>query len=202
MIQGARLLGLELGEVAVDKCLQLLELLTLWNRKFNLTAVRDRDAMVVRHLLDSLAVLPQLRGRRIADVGAGPGFPGLPLALARPDLDITLIDSRLKQTRFARHAIARLGLANARVVRSRVEAVRPQPGFDSVVSRAFAAPIEVFQLTAHLLAPGGRCIAYAGPLQGEPPAVAGYRNLVFQAIRVPFLDEPRHFVIGDKGVGS
>ena len=141
-----------------------LELLDRWNRSHNLTAVRDPDEMVTRHLLDSLLVLPWLRGPRILDVGSGAGLPGLPLAMARPEFGFVLLDSAAKRVGFLRHVVARLRLENVRVIHTRVEDYADEAGFDTVISRAFAALAEFVNLAGHLCGPGGRLLAMKGRL--------------------------------------
>ena len=177
--------------------LKLIELLAHWNRRFNLTAVRDPLDMVVRHLLDSLAVLPYLRGKKLIDVGSGPGFPGLPIAIARPEYQVTLLDSNLKKTRFARHAYQRLGLSNVEVVRDRAENFESEPRFDSLVSRAFGTTNDLINSSGHLLADNGLVVNFLGraPEDDAKYCPDGFRELSIKSIHVPYLDAPRHLVL-------
>src|SRR5690606_8628422 len=131
-----------------------LALLERWNRVYNLTAVRDADEIVERHFVESLALRPLLRGERIADVGTGAGFPGMPLAIAEPERSFTLIDSRAKRIRFLRHAVAELGLRNVELVQGRAEHLRPERPFATVLARAVAPPKELLDICRPLTAPG------------------------------------------------
>ncbi|MEW6591439.1 MAG: 16S rRNA (guanine(527)-N(7))-methyltransferase RsmG, partial [Pseudomonadota bacterium] len=153
---GIAALGLALPDGAAAKLLAYLALLDKWNRVYNLTAVRDAERMVSHHLLDSLAAVPFFKGEKVLDVGSGGGLPGIPLAIARPDLQVTLIDSIAKKTAFLLQAKAELGLSNLNVVTSRVEDYKPATGFDVITSRAFSDLREFVTLTRHLLNPGGR----------------------------------------------
>ena len=132
--------------------LQYLALIQKWNRVHNLTAVREPEAMLVRHLLDSLAVLPHVAGPRIADVGSGAGLPGIPLALARPEWRVTLVESNHKKTAFLQQARIELNLKNVEVMTERVENFRPTDGFDIVISRAFSDLADFASLAGHLCA--------------------------------------------------
>ncbi|GAB4356906.1 MAG: 16S rRNA (guanine(527)-N(7))-methyltransferase RsmG [Immundisolibacter sp.] len=176
---GLTTLGLDLPAKARDAALQLLRLLATWNRHYNLTALRAPTDMVAGHLLDSLAVLPHLPARQLLDVGTGAGFPGLPLAIARPQVAHVLLDGNLKKTRFVQHAALTLGLANVEVVRARAEHYRPAAPFSVVVARAFAPLGRLLRTLGHLCAPGGRIYALKGPaaateLADLPP---GFRHL-------------------------
>ena len=121
LLDGARALGLELTDDQAGKLIAHLDLVDEWNQRMNLTAIRERSAQVTKHLLDSLSVAPWLRGKRIADVGSGAGFPGIPLAIVRPGMHFVLIDSTGKKCRFIEHVRDTLGLANVDVVQSRAE---------------------------------------------------------------------------------
>ena len=138
-------------EAALDAFLELLE---RWNRVYNLTAVRDADEIVERHFVESLALRPFLRGERIADVGTGAGFPGMPLAIAEPERAFTLIDSRAKRIRFLRHVVAELKLRNVELVQGRAEHLRPERPFATVLARAVAPPKELLDICRPLTAPG------------------------------------------------
>lgn len=172
--------GLERLAIPVDaeqrrRLLALLALLHKWNRAYNLTAIRSPEEMVSRHLLDSAAVLPHIAGPTLLDVGAGPGLPGLVLAILRPEVAVTLLDSNGKKVRFQRQAVMELGLANVTPVQARVEAFSGQ--FDQVISRAFASLGDFVSLTLPLVAPGGQWLAMKGPavedeLAGVPDEVA------------------------------
>lgn len=179
---------------AIEPLLDYLDLLLRWNAAYNLTAVRDPDEMVTRHLLDSLAVLPYVQGARLADLGSGAGLPGIPLALARPFDEVLLVDSNGKKARFLREAVRRLGLTQTRVAEARVEAVRGQ--FDCVTARAFATLADMLAWGGHLLAPGGLWLALKGrfpqdELEQVPP---GFRVEAIERLRVPGLDADRHVV--------
>lgn len=191
--RGLAQLGLPAGLAA--PLLAYLDELVRWNAAYNLTAVRDPQQMVTRHLLDSLAVLPYVRGR-LLDVGAGAGLPGLVLALARPELEARLIDSNGKKARFMRHAVRQLGLRNVEVLEGRVEALPDSP-HDVIVSRAFAALGDFCRLTRHLLAPGGQWLAMKGKLETQElaglPADITIRET--HRLTVPGLQEDRHLVI-------
>ncbi len=164
---GVAALGLALPDGAEARLLAYLALLDKWNRVYNLTAVRDAERMVSHHLLDSLAAVPYFKGEAVLDVGSGGGLPGIPLAIARPELQVTLIDSIAKKTAFLLQAKAELGLGNVSVVTSRVEDFRPEAQFDVITSRAFSDLKEFVTLTRHLLKPGGRWLAMKGLMPHE-----------------------------------
>lgn len=162
IIAGVECLGLPLPEGAIPRLATYLALLERWNRAYNLTAVRDPDAMVIRHLLDSLSILPWIAGPRVLDVGSGAGLPGIPLAIARPEVTFCLLDSNGKRTRFLNQVVAELQLKNVEVVRSRVEDYQPEIPFNSVASRAFATLAELLANAGRLCAPQGRLLAMKG----------------------------------------
>lgn len=173
-----------------------LDLLVKWNRAYNLSAVRDPVEMVPKHLLDSLAILPWAGHGRLLDVGSGAGLPGIPLAIARPDLQVTLLDSNGKKIRFLRQAQIELRLANLSVVESRVEAYHPSQPFDQISSRAFAELGTFVELTRHLLRPGGRWLAMKGRLDNNELAQITAKNVKLQVhrLQVPGLDAERHLI--------
>ena len=160
--QGLQSLALELTDQQQQKLIDFVELLYKWNRVYNLTAVRDTQQMVRRHLLDSLAVVPYVHGQHIIDLGSGAGLPGIPLAIALPTKYFVLIDSQLKKTRFLQQAVTELALANVEIVCSRIETYTPQQRFDSVISRALTSLPQMLQWSAHLLAENGVWLAMKG----------------------------------------
>jgi len=199
---GVAALGLALPHGGVAKLLAYLALLDKWNRVYNLTAVRDAERMVSHHLLDSLAAVPYVQGGaphlvRLLDVGSGGGLPGIPLAIARPELQVTLIDSIAKKTAFLLQAKAELGLGNLNVVTGRVEDWRPAEGFDVITSRAFSDLKEFVALTRHLLKPAGRWLAMKGLYPHEE--IAGLPSDVIvsadHALCVPGLEASRHLIV-------
>ncbi len=199
---GIAALGLALPEGAEQKLLAYLALLDKWNRVYNLTAVRDAGRMVSHHLLDSLAAVPHFQGGhpdliRVLDVGSGGGLPGIPLAIARPELQVTLIDSIAKKTAFLLQVKAELGLANLSVVTGRVEDFRPEAGFDVITSRAFSDLREFVSLTRHLLKPGGRWLAMKGLYPNEEIAALppGVKVSADNALLVPGLEASRHLIV-------
>jgi 16S rRNA (guanine527-N7)-methyltransferase len=150
---------------SVQQQQQLVEYLLLfekWNKAYNLSAVREREAMVSRHLLDSLVVLPHLQGKRFIDVGTGGGLPGIPLAIMKPDCHFSLLDSNGKKTRFLFQVKTALKLDNVEVENRRVESFQPSPLFDGIISRAFASLYDMVTGCAQLLAPAGRFWALKG----------------------------------------
>ena len=199
---GIAALGLALPDGAEAKLLAYLALLDKWNRVYNLTAVREVERMVGHHLLDSLAAVPFFQGGdsdliHVLDVGSGGGLPGVPLAIARPELQVTLIDSIAKKTAFLLQAKAELGLANLNVVTGRVEDYRSETGFDVITSRAFSDLKEFVTLTRHLLKPAGHWLAMKGLMPHEEIAslpdwvkVSANHSLV-----VPGLEASRHLII-------
>jgi 16S rRNA (guanine527-N7)-methyltransferase len=175
-----------------------LDLVAKWNRVHNLTSVRDPEQMVTLHLLDSLSLLPHLEGaQRLADIGTGGGFPGVPLAIARPRLRVSLVESSHKKCTFLEQAKAELALANVEVVCERVEQWKPAERFDTVVSRAFAELADFVAQAAHLLAPGGRMLAMKGLHPYEEIARVPKSHRVAQVIElhVAGLEAKRHLVV-------
>jgi 16S rRNA (guanine527-N7)-methyltransferase len=176
---------------------QHVALIEKWNRVHNLTAVREPEQMAVLHVLDSLALVPHvLSARTLLDVGAGAGFPGIPVALARPELEVTLLDSSHKKATFLEQAKAELKLANVAVACERVETWKPGHRYDVVASRAFADLSDFVGLAGHLLAPGGRILAMKGVYPYEEIARIPGTHRVSDVVelKVPTLDAKRHLV--------
>lgn len=195
--EGLAAMGCPLGAETQAKLVAYVRLLEKWNRTYNLTAVRESQQMVTRHLLDSLAILPYLKGPRVLDIGTGAGLPGIPLALARPDLQFVLLDSNAKKTRFVTQACAELGLKNIEVVNNRVEKYHPEAPFDTIVSRAFSTITDMLVASRHVCGAAGQFLAMKGvypqeELAGMPP---GYTVSGAPALVVPGLSAARHVVI-------
>ena len=193
----AGLEALGLPAALATPLLAYLALLARWNATYNLTAIRDPRDMVAKHLLDSLAMQPFVRGlRTLADLGTGPGLPGIPLAIATPGLQVTLVESNGKKARFLREAVRQLGLGNVQVAESRIEAFRPGTPFDAITARALATLPLILELGGHLPGPGGRLLAMKGVVPDEEIATlpAGWRLAAVHPLRVPGLDAERHLV--------
>lgn len=145
-----------------NKLIQLVELLAKWNKAYNLTSVRDPQQMLVKHIMDSIVVSPYLKGKRLIDVGTGPGLPGLPLAILNPNKQFVLLDSLGKRLRFIRQAVLELGLNNVEFVQSRVEEYQPEEKFDVVLSRAFTSLENMLFWCKHLPNESGHFLALKG----------------------------------------
>ena len=165
--EGAAALGCELSAGQAGQLARLLGELERWNRRINLTAIRDLDEMVSGHILDSLAVRPMLRGRAILDIGTGAGFPGLPLAIVEPARRFVLLDSNGKKISFVREMIGALGLGNADPVKARAEDYAPGSRFDTVIARALASLPDLVGLSSHLVADDGQLLALKGKYPAE-----------------------------------
>jgi 16S rRNA (guanine527-N7)-methyltransferase len=196
--RGVAAMGLSLPPGAAARMAAHVALVEKWNRVHNLTAVRDAEQMVTLHVLDSLSLLPHLPvAGGVVDVGTGAGFPGITLAIARPDLRVSLLDSSHKKCAFLEQAKAELALANATVVCDRVEQWKPAERFEAVVSRAFAELADFVAQSAHLAAPGGKLLAMKGvhPFEEIARVPASHRVSSVVELQVPALDAKRHLVV-------
>jgi len=197
LVDSAQRLGVALTEQQVSLLLRYLELLNKWNKAYNLTAVRNPEDMLYRHLVDSLSVVPWVKGKQIIDVGTGPGLPGVPLAILFPDTHFTLLDSNGKKTRFLTQSKLELGLSNITVVHGRVEAYQPQKPFDQVISRAFSAIENMVNWCGHLVDEQGRFLAMKGlfPEEELSSLPEGYQVEESHVLDVPGCDGERHLII-------
>jgi 16S rRNA (guanine527-N7)-methyltransferase len=202
LVHDAAALGVALTEHDAARLRQLLEELSRWNQRFNLTGLTDLESMVSHHVLDSLAVHRYLHGAAIADVGTGAGFPGLPLALVNPERRFTLIDSNGKKIRFVSHAVRTLGLMNVEPLQARVEALRPERPFDTVLARAFAPLPQLLETVAPLCGSDTRVLAMKGKWpQGELDALPPqWRVADSHTLTVPGLAEARCLIVLVPGV--
>jgi len=182
---------------AGQKLLDFIAVLEKWNKAYNLTAVRKPALMISRHLLDSLVIVPYLHGQRILDVGSGPGLPGIPLALACPEREFTLLDSNGKKIRFLHQAVAELGLKNVSVVHSRVEQFQSSPGFDTITARAYTTLGELVRQAHHLCRPDGRFLIMKGayPLAELDDLPDDFKLEAVHKLAVPGLEAERHLLI-------
>ena len=197
LVQDAATLGVVLSDGDARRLFTLLDELARWNRTYNLTAITTPAAMLTHHLLDSLAIHPDLQGTRIADVGTGAGFPGLPLALCNPARQFTLIDSTAKKIRFVSHAAHTLGLTNVTAVHARAESLKPEAPFDTVVVRALAPLPQMLAQVAPLCGPLSRVLAMKGRWPTEELAAlpAPWRLAGSRELSVPGLAEARCVIV-------
>lgn len=191
--QGVEAMGLSLSCGQQDKLLDYLNALIKWNRVYNLTAVRDPLEMVAKHLLDSLSLRPFVVGQQLLDVGSGAGLPGIPVAITRPDIAVTLLDSNSKKTCFLAYVKSQLQLENVTVIHHRVESFQSTIGYTTVTSRAFACLNTFVEQCGHLCDPAGEIIA----MLGQAPACTeieqlGGRVLALDPVSVPGVEGDRH----------
>ena len=161
--QGVEAMGLANSDLPLQAYVSYVELLVQWNSAYNLTAVRDPEKMIAYHVLDSLSILPFIRGDQCLDIGTGAGLPGIILALAKPDIHWVLLDGNNKKTRFVQQAVMTLNITNVEVVCSRIEKYEPEARFNTIVSRAFTSLDAFYECSHHLLALEGSLMAMKGP---------------------------------------
>jgi 16S rRNA (guanine527-N7)-methyltransferase len=193
---GAHDLGIELAAGGAEALKRLIDELEIGNAQFNLTAIRDRLGMLRKHVLDSLSVQPYLYGSRVADIGSGAGFPGLPLAIVNPRRRFTLVEATGKKARFVEQTARRLGCDNVLVEHARAENYRPFELFDTVVARALSSLADFAAYAGHLCAPGGRLLAMKGKRPDDEISALpkAFRVLAVHRLKVPGLEDERHLV--------
>ena len=199
---GMQQMEVEYSSEQRDMLLAYLQLLMTWNKAYNLTAIRDPGEMIRLHLLDSLAVLPHISGKRLIDVGTGAGLPGIPLAIMCPERDFTLLDSNGKKTRFLFQARCDLGLSNLKEINSRVENHRPEVPYDAVLSRAFTSVADMVKKCSHLLSPEGLFLAMKGKFPQSELSEVGkdYKVNASHTLQVPGVDGERHLIVISRDV--
>jgi 16S rRNA (guanine527-N7)-methyltransferase len=196
LVSGAKEIGIDLTSDRTEMLLRLVDELESSNAQFNLTAIRDRPGMLRKHVLDSLTLQPYLRGERLADVGTGPGFPGLALAIVNPERRFTLIEATGKKARFVQQTAERIGCSNAKIVHSRAETYRPSELFDTVMARALSSLADFVAYAGHLCGAGGRMLAMKGKRPDEEMSALpkSFRVLAVHTLKVPGLADERHLV--------
>lgn len=189
-------MNLQITPKTQQQLLAFIALLGKWNKSFSLTAIHDPEQMVIRHLLDSLSLVPYIKGPRMVDVGCGAGLPGIPLALVFPEYEVVLLDSQTKKVRFVRQVIADLDIANADIAHTRVQDYHPQQMFDTVISRAFTTLVEFAEATRHLCRSGGNMLAMKGkfPTKELDDIQLTERVTNVIPVHIPGLEAQRHIV--------
>jgi 16S rRNA (guanine527-N7)-methyltransferase len=186
-------LNINVTDQQIDQLLDFIKLIEKWNKAYNLTAIRNREEMVRLHILDSLAILPHIEGKRIIDIGTGAGLPGIPLAICLPEIGFALLDSNAKKTRFVQQVVLELKLKNVEIFHSRVENHHPELRYNAVLARAFAGLSDIVKLTAHLLAKDGVLLAMkAQNLEAELQDITAKKSVI--SISVPGTDVERCLV--------
>ena len=190
-------MGLSLSQNQIDSLLAYLGLLAKWNKAFNLTAVRQPEDMLSRHIIDSLSIVPYISGQRILDVGTGPGLPGIPLAIIFPEIDFTLLDSNSKKTRFLTQSVIELGLNNITVCQARVENIDFDQPFQQIMSRAFSSLANMVSLCDQHLAADGQYLAMKGlePEEEKQQLSDLYKIEKTIKLKVPGCEAQRHLII-------
>jgi 16S rRNA (guanine527-N7)-methyltransferase len=196
LVAGAADMGLGLDQGRGEALLRLVDELETANAHFNLTAIRDRPGMLRKHVLDSLSLQPYLRGLRLADVGTGAGFPGLPLAVVNPERRFALIEATGKKARFVVQTAERIGCGNVEVVHARAETYRPFELFDTVMARALSSLADFVAYAGHLCTPEGRLLAMKGKRPDDEISAIpkSFRVVAVHRLKLPGLDDERHLV--------
>ncbi len=192
LVSGLQSLNLSQAEDKIEQLLGFIKLIEKWNKAYNLTAIRNREDMVRLHVLDSLAIVPFIEGKRVIDIGTGAGLPGIPLAIYLPEIEFVLLDSNAKKTRFVQQAILELKLKNVSVCHNRVEQYHPEKSFDTVITRAFAGLSDIVKLTAHLLSKDGVLLAMKGQIPDVPKLDSAKTELI--PVNVPGISAERCLV--------
>ena len=195
--QGLTALGLDPQSCPCDAYLDYIDLLAKWNRAYNLTGIRDKEKMIQSHILDSLAALPYVRGKRCLDVGTGAGLPGFILALTLPEVEWTLLDSNGKKTRFLNQLVFEMKTENVKIVQSRADKFLSSVAYSSIISRAFGSLAAFHRAAQHLLQPGTRMLALKSRVPDEELQEVAELNVSVsvETVQVPGIDAHRCMVI-------
>jgi 16S rRNA (guanine527-N7)-methyltransferase len=190
---GLSALNLPHSPEQTEQLLDFIKLIAKWNKAYNLTAVRNNEDMARLHILDSLAILPHIEGKRVIDIGTGAGLPGIPLAIFLPGVECVLLDSNAKKTRFVQQVILELKLKNVSVIHSRAEDYQAAQGFDTITTRAFASLPDMLKMTAHLLSADGVLLAMKGQIP-EAELTEMNAQITLIPINVPEVEAERCLV--------
>ena len=195
LIEGLERMALKLSDQMIDQLMTYLNLVEKWNRVYNLTAIRERDQMIKLHFLDSLSILNHVHVKNILDIGSGAGFPGIVLAITKPELKVTVMDSVNKKTTFMQQVKSELSLTNLDVVNSRVEDYQPITLFEAVTSRAFSNLKNMMSLTQHTLQKEGVWLAMKSKDVKEELEEFEKNQYTLIPLEVPFINAERYLVI-------
>lgn len=196
--EGAAIIGLRLGASQVRLLARHVDLLLQWNKSINLTAITDPTEVIEKHVLDSLAVVPLVPSGSLLDAGSGGGFPGIPIGIARPELEIVVVDSVQKKVAFLKNALAELKLPKIRAVCTRLAgdpASEDLPRVHCAVARAFSAPKDWLALADHYVLPGGVAICMLGPTDEVPDQVGELKLHHQLAYQLPFSKAQRRLAV-------
>jgi len=194
LVEGLHRMSLNLSDQMIDQLMAYLNLIEKWNRVYNLTAIRERDEMVKLHFLDSLSILNYVEMEHVLDVGSGAGFPGIVLAITKPELKVTVMDSVNKKTTFMQQVKSELSLSNLNVVNARVEAYQPTILFDGVISRAFSSIQNMLSMTQHTLKKNGAWLAMKSKDVKEELEALDQNQYTLIPLEVPFINAERYLV--------
>ncbi len=201
--QASSLMSLDLTEKQIECAIAYSELLLKWNLHMNLTAIRTLEGVVIKHFLDSLAIVEHIRGQRVIDIGSGAGFPGIAVALVRPNFQVMLLDAKSKKVQFLRHAIAKFGFDNVEVVHQRIQNYSSRGGFDTALVRSLGSLSAIAEFALPVLSKSGRVIAMKGKRpEAELAALKIPCRATVKKVHVPYLDSDRHCVILEHPIQS
>ncbi len=194
LVEGLHRMSLNLSDQMIDQLMVYLNLIEKWNRVYNLTAIRERDEMIKLHFLDSLSILNYVEMEHVLDVGSGAGFPGIVLAITKPELKVTVMDSVNKKTTFMQQVKSELLLTNLNVVNARVEEYQPTTLFDGVITRAFSSIQDMLSMTEHTLQKNGAWLAMKSKDVKEELKKLGQNQYTLIPLEVPFINAERYLV--------